>query len=128
MTLDPSPSAVVQRQLDAYNAKDIVAWLATYAGDAQQYELPGKLLASGHEEIEARGVERFADPRLHARLITRAVMGPVVIDHEQVTRTFPDGPGTLELVCIYMVSEGRIQHASFVFGPRLDGQTTTRGT
>ena len=34
MTHDPSPLAVVQAQLDAYNAKDIEALLATYAPDA----------------------------------------------------------------------------------------------
>ena len=31
------PVTVVQTQLDAYNAKDIEALLATYAPDAEQY-------------------------------------------------------------------------------------------
>jgi len=35
----PSPEVVIQRQLDAYNAHDLEAWLATYAEDAQQFEL-----------------------------------------------------------------------------------------
>jgi hypothetical protein len=38
MTLEPA--AVVQRQLDAYNAKDIDALMQTYAADAQQFEFP----------------------------------------------------------------------------------------
>ncbi|NRF67024.1 nuclear transport factor 2 family protein [Aquincola sp. S2] len=112
-----APEVIVQRQLDAYNAKDLEAWLATYAEDAKQYEHPGKLLTDGHAQIRARTAPRFAEPNLHARLITRSVMGKVVIDHEEVTRTFPEGPGHVELVCIYVVEHGLIQSASFVFGP-----------
>ena len=29
---------LVQRQLDAYNQRDLDAWLKTYAPDAQQFE------------------------------------------------------------------------------------------
>ena len=124
MTLSSSPEAVVQRQLDAYNAKDLAAWLATYAADARQYEHPGKLLATGHAEIRSRTAPRFTEPNLHAKLVQRAVMGNVVIDHEVVTRTFPEGRGTVELVCIYVVEQGLIQSGSFVFGPPVMTATT----
>lgn len=112
-----SPEVVVQRQLDAYNAKNLDAWLSTYAPDAKQFELGGALLAQGHEQIRARTEARFAEPHLHARLMRREVMGSVVIDHEDVTRTFPEGPGRVELVCVYVVECGLIQSASFAFGP-----------
>jgi hypothetical protein len=118
MSLQASPEAVVQCQLDAYNARDLEAWLATYAEDAQQFEHPGKLLASGHAEIRARTGPRFTEPNLHARLISRSVMGSVVIDHEEVTRSFPEGPGRIELVCIYQVHDGKIRTGSFVFGEK----------
>jgi catechol 2,3-dioxygenase-like lactoylglutathione lyase family enzyme len=65
---------------------------------------------------------RFTEPNLHARLLRRTVIGEVVIDHEVVTRSFPEGPGHMEMVCTYVVSEGLIQTASFVLGaPVLDG-------
>lgn len=112
-----SPEIVVQRQLDAYNAKDLDAWLATYAEDAAQYEHPDKLLARGRAQIRARAAPRFEEPRLHAKLIRRSVMGNMVIDHEDVIRAFPEGLGRIELVCIYVVEDGLIQTASFVFGP-----------
>jgi putative hydrolase of HD superfamily len=112
-----SPEIVVQRQLDAYNAKNIDAWLATYAPDAKQFEHPAKLVASGHDEMRARTTARFGEPNIHAKLIRRSVMGNVVIDHEDVTRTFPEGPGNVEIVCIYVVEKGLIQTASFIFGP-----------
>jgi hypothetical protein len=124
MDKSASPAAVVQRQLDAYNARDLDAWLATYAEDAQQFEHPATLVARGHAELRARIGPRFTEPNLHARLIQRSVMGNVVIDHEEVTRTFPEGPGRIELVCIYQVHAGKIQTGSFVFGEKvLDAQS-----
>ena len=111
-----SPANVVQRQFAAYNAKDLDAWLATYAPDARQFEHPDKLLASGHAEIRPRGTTRFADPLLHARLIQRTVYGNLVVDHEELTLTLPKGPGRMELVCLYIVANGLIQTASFIFG------------
>lgn len=50
-SMTPSPEDVVQRQLDAYNARDLDAWLRTYAPDAQQFALHGERLAAGHAEI-----------------------------------------------------------------------------
>jgi hypothetical protein len=113
-----SPEVVVQRQLDAYNAKNLDAWLSTYAPDAKQFELGGSLLADGHAQIRARALGRFKEPHLHAQLIRRETFGNVVIDHEDVTRTFPEGPGRVELVCVYVVEKGLIQSASFAMGPQ----------
>jgi hypothetical protein len=86
-----SPSAVVQAQLDAYNAKDLDALMATYAPDATQFALHGDLLARGHDRIRPRYEQRFLEPDLHARLLSRTVMGNFVTDLEIVTRNFPEG-------------------------------------
>lgn len=114
----PSPEAVVQRQLEAYNARDINALLAIYADDAQQFEHPSTLLARGSEQLRERFTARFQEPNLHATLLNRMVMGTTVIDHEKVTRAFPEGPGTIELIAIYEVLNDRIARAWFVFGPK----------
>lgn len=110
------PASVVQRQLDAYNAKDLEALLAAYAPDAEQYTLHGPLLAKGHDALRARFAERFFEPDLHARLVSRTVCGNFVMDLEVVTRNFPEGRGTMEMLCVYEVAEGRIQRASFAIG------------
>ena len=112
-----SPQVVVQRQLDACNAKNLDAWLATYSPQAQQFALGGLVLASGHAEIRERTSPRFQEPDLHAHLISRTVLGSIVIDHENVRRTFPEGPGQVEVVCIYVVERGLIQSATFSFAP-----------
>lgn len=111
-----SPLAVVQAQLDAYNAKDLDVLMHTYAPDAQQFALHGALLAQGHEQIRPRYQERFAEPDLHARLVSRSVVGNVVTDVEVVTRNFPQGRGTVEMLCVYEVVDGRIARASFATG------------
>jgi hypothetical protein len=113
------PAAVVQRQLDAYNARDVDALLATYADDAQTFEHPAKLLASGPAQLRERFQVRFQEPNLHATLLKRVVMGHIVVDHEKVTRTFPEGPGTLELLMIYDVQNGRIARAWSIAGTKL---------
>lgn len=124
MTPSITPESVVQCQLDAYNARDVDALVGTYADDAQQFEYPSTLLTSGTAQLRERITARFREPNLHARLLRRVVMGQMVIDHEEVTRTFPEGTGKLELVAIYEVRDGRIATARFIFGPKtLDPKT-----
>jgi hypothetical protein len=114
---------VIQRQLEAYNAHDLVAMMATYATDAEQFEHPAKLLASGAEQIRARFAERFKEPDLHAALLQRTVMGNIVVDHECVTRNFPEGRGEIQLIAIYEVQEGKIKKAWFIPGPKRVGSS-----
>ena len=109
---DPSPAAVVQRQLDAYNQRDLDALLATYAEHARQYQHPATLAASGAAQIRQRMGLRFEESDLHARLVQRAVMGNIVIDQEVVTRNFPEGLGEVDVVAIYEVIDGKIASAS----------------
>ena len=114
-----SPEVVVQRQLDAYNARDLEAWLSTFADDAKQFLLEGELLAQGHSEIRDRARSRFSELNLQATLIRRMVMGNIVIDHEDVTRTFQEGPGRIEFICIYRVEDGKIQSGTYSIGPQI---------
>ncbi len=113
------PEVIVQRQLDAFNARDVEALLAVYAEDAQMFEHPSKLLASGSAELRERFVARFKEPALHALLHQRIVMGNIVVDHEEVTRNFPEGRGRIELVMIYEVQNGRIAKAWSIPGPKI---------
>ncbi|WP_109126642.1 nuclear transport factor 2 family protein [Dyella sp. C11] len=115
------PAAVVQRQQEAYNRKDVDAWLATYAPDAEQHVLHGERLARGQDELRQRILVRFAEPDLHARLVSRTVMGALVVDLEEITRNFPEGRGTVEMLCIYEVAQGRIVRASFATGQIVSG-------
>lgn len=126
------PESVVQAQLAAYNARDLSAFLATYSEDAQLFEHPSKLLVNGVAQMRERYAARFAEPNLHAVVLNRMVMGNYVIDHERVTRTFPEGPGTQDAIAIYEVQGTLISRVWFVFGAKTveaqrgasDGQRT----
>jgi hypothetical protein len=123
-----SAADLVQAQLDAYNAHDVEALIATYAADARQYEYPDRLLAEGAPALRERMVARFETSRPHAELLHRIALGNTVIDHERIVNQTPDGPVVRELIAIYEVDEtqsasregipanGRIVSARFVFG------------
>ncbi len=116
---DSSPSGVVQAQLQAYNTKNIEALLRTYAPLAEHRTLHGKLLACGHAELRAGLAARFAEPDLYARLVSRIAVSNFVTDAEIITRNFPEGRGTLDMLCIYEVENGLIQRAWFANGKKV---------
>jgi len=111
-----SPLATVQAQLDAYNAKNLEALLDTYSADAEQYTVSGELLAKGRDQLKERFLLRFAEPDLHAQLVSRTVVGNFVVDTELITRNFPEGLGVIELLCVYEVKDDRICRAQFGTG------------
>lgn len=112
---------IVQRQLDAYNARDLEAWLETYSPWARLCVLHGAIVAAGHDELRERMSLRFHEPDLHARLLQRTVMDNIVVDHERITRNFPEGRGTLEMICVYEIADGLIQSMTFASSePKLD--------
>jgi len=110
----------VQSQLDAYNARDIDAFMTWWAEDCQYYEFPTRLLASSAAEIRTRHVERFQEPDLFGTLVKRIAVGNIVVDQEIVTRNFSEGPGEIDVIAIYEIEHGKIAKAWFKLGqPRL---------
>jgi hypothetical protein len=45
-------------------------------------------------------------------------VGNTVTDAELITRNFPEGVGTLEMLCVYEIFDARIQRASFALGKK----------
>ena len=107
----------VQKQLEAYNARDIDTFMQWWTDDCHYYEFPSRLLANGAAEIRERHVARFKEPNLHGTLVKRITVANMVVDQETVTRTFPDGTGEVDVVAIYEVEGGRIANAWFKMGP-----------
>ena len=110
----------VRKQLDAYNARDIDAFMQWWSDDCEYYEFPARLLASGAAQIRERHVTRFKEPNLFGKLIKRSVVDNLVVDQEVVTRTFADGIGEVDVLAIYQIENGKIAKAWFKMGsPRL---------
>ena len=111
--LKNTPESIVAKQVNAYNARDLDAFLSYYSDDVKFYEFPNNLMLENKEEITPRYVERFKSNKLHAQIIDRMVIGNRVIDHERVTGR-NDGQ-VVDVVAIYEInSEGLIN-----FGNRL---------
>jgi hypothetical protein len=114
------PAHCVQQQLEAYNARDIDAFMQWWAEDCCYYGFPDQLLAKGAAEIRERHLVRFREANLRGRLITRLCVDDLVIDQEVVTRSFPEGPGEVDVIAIYQDESGKISKAWFKMGkPRL---------
>jgi hypothetical protein len=106
---------VVQAHVDAFNRRDIEAFMATYAPGAIHWEYPADTVWNGAARIRAHYTELFADPDasgLHVDVRERMVKGRFVVNHE-FYRGLP-GEDTHVSVVIYEVVNGRIQNAWFM--------------
>lgn len=106
--------AVLQRQMEAYNRRDIDAFCAFFAPDAvtRLYE-NDEVLAEGIEALRELYGRRFREnPNLHLQVQTRMVLDNVVVDRELITGF--DGGSTVEAIAIYEVRHGLIERASFI--------------
>jgi imidazolonepropionase-like amidohydrolase len=109
--IEESPEMLVQRQLNAYNSRDLEAFLATYAENTQIYDLSGQLLMDGKEAMRSRYKSLFENnPELYCEIKNRITLGNKVIDQEYV-RT---ANGYIDAVAIYEVKDGLIQKVTFV--------------
>ena len=111
------PVELVDVQLKAYNARDMDAFLETYATDAEVRDHATGTLAKGHSQMRTLYANVFADERLHATVAQRIVMGNTVIDHERRELTLQGKPGTDEAIAIYEVIDHRIGRLTLVRGP-----------
>lgn len=109
-----SPETVVQMQLKAYNAKDIDAFMDTYADSIMIYKFPNTLLMKGKQDVRNTYTKLFKDvPNLHAEVKHRVVMGSKVIDHEYVQF----GENYVDAIAVYEVTGDKIARVTFIQGP-----------
>ncbi|MEO6980244.1 MAG: amidohydrolase family protein, partial [Mucilaginibacter sp.] len=105
-----TPEALVQQQLNAYNAHNLEAFLDTYSDDVELYDFPGKLVCRGKEQM--RKIYSFLNhsPELHCQVKTRVIQGGVIIDKEVVTGVSDLGEST----AIYETENGKIKKVYFI--------------
>lgn len=108
--LKESPEAIVQRQLNAYNARNYKAFIDTYGDDVELYNYPNQLIGKGMDALK-RYESFFANtPNLYCEIKKRMVLGNKVIDHENVRA----GNNTLNAVAVYEVKNGKISKVTFI--------------
>ena len=109
--LKDTPEDLAQRQLNAYNLRNIEAFLEPYADDIEIYMFPDKLQAKGKEAMRQGYESMFQNtPNLHCELVNRIVKGNTVIDYERVQF----GNETVEAIAIYHIENGKIKKVYFI--------------
>jgi len=106
------PVAVVQKQLDTYNAQELEGFVNTFAPDAEVFINLGDSVAGmvGRDQIRARYGQMFRDnPGNKSTLIGRMIQGNFVFDHEWITGRESE----LKIMAIYEVEDGLIQRCWF---------------
>ena len=102
---------VVNRQLEAYNARDIDKFVATYSEDIEIYNSKGEMTMKGHEQLRKRYDTLFKNtPNLNCRIVNRIKINNKVIDNENVDMN----ERVVEAVAIYEVVDGKIKKVTFV--------------
>ncbi len=106
-----SPRTIVQKQLDAYNARDIDAFVATFSETVELYNHPNTLIGKGSDQLKER-YQRFfeATPDLNCEIKNRIVLGNKVIDEEYITAN----GSNFSAVAIYEVKNGKIAKVTFI--------------
>jgi hypothetical protein len=104
---------LAQEQLDAYNKRDIEAFLKPYADSVKVFTYPDKLEFKGKEVMRMSYAGMFAQAKdLHCTLVSRMVLGNKVIDEESVI--FQKGQPPMRAIAIYTIDKDKIAEVRFI--------------
>ncbi|MBV7268603.1 nuclear transport factor 2 family protein [Winogradskyella luteola] len=106
-----NPETIVNKQLEAYNTKDIDEFTKTYSKDITLHLFPDDLTTNGNADLKKRYDAMFEKvPDLNAEIVNRIVLGNKVIDKEKVTIN-----GKIYYaIAIYEVKDGLISKVTFI--------------
>lgn len=112
--LKMTPESLVQQQVNAYNARNIDAFLEPYAEDVEIYSFPSTLLSKGKEQMRKTYTNLFNKaPDLHCEIKQRIVNLNTVIDKESVSGMRPGQK--VEATAIYEFKNNKISKVYFLY-------------
>ncbi|MGB5498707.1 MAG: nuclear transport factor 2 family protein [Maribacter sp.] len=110
-SLNTDAEKVVQEQLDAYNSRNIEAFVNTYTDDIKVFDFPNKPRFEGKDKMrESYGSFFESTPDLNCEIKNRIVIGNKVIDEEFLTINGIN----YNAVAIYEIENGKIAKVTFV--------------
>ncbi|MEP0264774.1 amidohydrolase family protein [Dokdonia sp.] len=108
-----TPEQIVQRQVNAYNARDIDAFVDTYADNIEIFDFPNKPGMKGKEALRSQFSTMFDRvPNLYCEIKNRIVLGNKVVDREHVRF----GDQYSDVIAIYEIQDGKIAKVTFLSG------------
>ncbi len=108
---DISPEHIVQQQVEAYNKRNIDAFLETYTENVVIYKSLDSIRSKGKEAMRPRYEKKFKDePNLFCEIKKRMVYQNKVIDEEFVTYS----DRNVSVAAIYEIQNGKIDKVTFI--------------
>lgn len=105
------PEDIVQKQVEAYNSRDLEAFLSFYSEDVKLYTFPNQLDSEGKAAMREGYAGFFKGAKvLHCKIVKRIVRNNIVIDEELVQYNDTQFSG----VAIYEVKDNKIVKVTFV--------------
>ncbi|PKD45161.1 nuclear transport factor 2 family protein [Rhodohalobacter barkolensis] len=100
----------VQQQFEAFNNRDIDAFMESYAPKITVENGSGEEMMSGSEEIRTFYSSVFKNsPNLHCEIVNRTSVGDWVFDEEKIQGLNAEGfPEEAHAVVAYLVDDGQI--------------------
>jgi len=106
-----NPEAIVNKQLEKYNERNIEEFVKTYSSDIKLHRFPNNVTTEGQAALRKQYASFFKSvPDLNAEIVNRIVLGNKVIDKEKVT---VNGQ-IFYAIAIYEVSDGLISKVTFI--------------
>jgi len=109
-----NPEKVIQKQVEAYNSRDLSAFLDCHHPEVQLYNFSEQVpFAVGLPSVrKIYGAVFDTSPNLNTEILHRILLDNKVIDHEIVTGR--SGVERLEIIAIYEVQDDKIRKAHFI--------------
>ncbi|AXT19621.1 steroid delta-isomerase [Flavobacteriaceae bacterium AU392] len=107
-----TPEELVQRQVEAYNSRDLEAFMSTYSDDVKIYFFPEKVRFENKDKMRERFISYFKNtPDLHCEIKNRITISNKVIDEEYI---LANGKYR-SAVAVYEIENGLIQKVTFIY-------------
>jgi hypothetical protein len=104
-----SPEQVVQQNLEAYNQRNLEAFMSSFSEDIAIYNFSeNSPITAGLDAVRKRYQDLFLQsPNLHSTILKRIVFDNKVIDHESIVGRL-GAKDVLEIIMIYEVKDQKI--------------------
>lgn len=110
-TQDQKPEEIVQKQVEAYNSRDIDVFLSFYSEDVKIYSFPNSLESEGKQAMRNNYANFFKNAKiLNCKIKNRIIYNDKVIDEEEVTYN----DKKFGAVAIYEIKNNKIVKVTFV--------------
>jgi hypothetical protein len=107
--MNPTPIAVIN-QLNAYNKRDIDAFIINFSDDCEIYDANHQLIMKGRGSIYQSYKKMFDNtPDLHCKIKSRIVIGEFCFDEEEVIKNNQ----VIHCVAIYTITNEIITKVVF---------------